>query len=304
MSSVSAIVPSYNSSATIAETLKSLIAQPEALLKEILVVDSSDDGKTPGILRSYASSRVRVIPLEQKTIPSIGRNLGAAQASSEILAFIDSDAYAAADWAERIVGAFADGCRVGGGSISLPEFQTRLPIASAQYFLQFNEFMPSGVRRRVRFAPSCNLFCERALFSSLGGFPKIRAAEDVLFGLEAGKKEVFYFDPSVRVFHIFRTEPRSFLANQRLLGKYILIYRRDKLRSPWMRGPLPLILLPGIACLKGVRILIRSAQGGGFAALGLLLQSFPYFIKGLFSWAAGFGEACLQKQGDDLSGTA
>lgn len=288
---LSVIIPSYNSSETIESTVRSLMQQrsPE-LLREVLIVDSSDDGRTPRLLERLASERVKVLRLDKKTIPAIGRNVGAQQATGDVLAFIDSDAYAEEDWLERIAKAVLDGCSVGGGAILIPPSQKGLGIASAQYFIQFSEFMPQGQRRRTRFIPSCNLFCRRELFDAVGGFPEIRACEDVLFGEKVSATQPVFFDPAIKVCHIFRTDKKAFYANQRLLGKYILIYRRDHLKSVWMRGVWPAILWPAIVLLKGLRIVWRTPKNGGFSALGLLLQSSGLFAMGLLYWGMGFVE--------------
>ena len=145
MNEISVVIPSYNSAATVGRTLEGLLSQRACAAKSIIVVDSSDDGRTPAVLSAFEGRGVRVVRLSEKTIPAVGRNLGAQQASGRYLAFIDSDAYPAPDWLEKISEAFAQGCRVGGGSLSLPDFQKRKMIALAQYFLQFNEFLDTGI---------------------------------------------------------------------------------------------------------------------------------------------------------------
>ena len=215
MHSISVVIPSYNSHATVSRTLKSLLDSPKSLLKEVIVVDSSDDAQTPALLDAFRSEKLRVIHLPVKTPPATARNLGARQASGDILAFLDSDAYAAQDWLEKITAAVEQGCRVGGGSLSLPDFQKSKALALAQYFLQFNEFLDVGKRRVKMFVPSCNLFCERSLFDEVGGFPEIRASEDVLFGLAVAKRAKVFFDPAIKIFHIFREDPGAYFGYRR-----------------------------------------------------------------------------------------
>ena len=291
---VSVIIPSYNSAATIGKTIESLLGQDTAeLLKEVIVVDSSDDGKTPAMLDEKRSEKVRVVHLRQKSMPAVARNIGAKEASGEILAFIDSDAYAAGDWLAAILRAREAGCRLGGGAILLPEFQADKQVAVAQYFLQFNGFMPTAARRVVKFTPSCNLFCDKKLFEQVGGFPEIRASEDVLFGMSASRSEKFYFDPAVRVYHIFREQKDSYFQNQRMLGRYILIYRRDHLKQGWCRGPLPLLLVPAVVTAKFLGISARVLYYGGWQAFSRYIGALPLFLNGLYFWTEGFLQACL-----------
>ena len=295
MKTVSAIIPSYNSHSTIGRTVESLLAQSEPL-KEIVIVDSSDDGRTPALLDGLASEKVKVTHLPQKTTPAVGRNIGARQASGEILAFIDSDCYAESDWAKRILEANEQGCRAGGGTILLPEFQRNSMLASAQYYLQCNEFIPRGSRRETLFTPGCNTFCENALFSEIGGFPEIRASEDVLFGLEARKKAKYYLDPAIRVSHIFRTETVSFISNEKMQGRYILIYRRSHYGHWIYKGIFPLLLLPAFVLVKFLRITARILATGRLRDIGGFLGSLPLFLLGLWYWSVGFFRGCFEKE--------
>jgi glycosyltransferase involved in cell wall biosynthesis len=282
---ISVVIPSYNSGGTVARTLDGLLRQPGALVKEIIIVDSSDDGETARVLAGYAG-RVKVMRREKKTIPALGRNIGAAEASAGTLAFIDADAFPAPDWAEKILKARAEGVRVGGGSISVPDFQKWSVLSLAQCYLEFNEFMDIGTRREKQFVASCNLFCETSLFRQTGGFPDIRASEDVLFGLKVGEiaKPVFY--PDIRVYHIFRHKLSSYLKNQMLLGRFILVYRRmrgAKFLSPWVVVPLS----PVFFLIKFARIFARVVQSGPKHVF-FFLYSLPLLLLGVGYWTAGF----------------
>ena len=293
---ISVVVPSYNSAATIRETLEHLLNQKSASAKEIVVVDSSDDDKTPAILNQFKERGVRVIHLPAKTMPGITRNLGAKQCSGKILAFIDSDAYPAPDWLLRISQLMEAGCRIGGGSVKIPEFQNKKPLALAQYFLQFNEFLETGTRRVKMFVPSVNLFCERALFEEAGGFPEVRASEDVLFCLKAGKWAPVYFEPSLRVYHIFRESMEAYTRNQVMLGKSVLIYRRMHYNSWMYRGLVPAVLSPAFVLLKFLRIFGRVLKMADIREFGRFLYSLPLFLVGLWYWSVGFFQGCFESE--------
>lgn len=297
MREVSVVVPSYNSHGTIGKTLEHLLSQEEGAAKEIVVVDSSDDGRTPGVLEAFEKRGVRVLRLAEKTFPGKARNLGAARCTGDILAFIDSDAYPAPDWVGRIARAVEGGTRVGGGSVKIPDFQKNDTLSLAQYFLQFNEFLESGPRRVKTFVPSVNLFCEKALFDEVGGFPPVRASEDVLFGIDAGARSPVWFDPSIRIYHIFRQSHRDYHRNQRMLGRHILLYRRMHYNSFLYRGLLPALLLPAFVLLKSVRIAWRILSMGKAGETLRFLYALPYFMAGLWFWTAGFWSACFEKEG-------
>ena len=291
---VSVIVPSYNSFSTVSYTLASLFEQqPASLLKEVLVVDSSDDGATGPFLETVKHEKLRVVRLPEKTMPALARNLGAQQASGEVLAFIDSDAYAELDWLEKIVSAYQRGCRVGGGAILLPPEQRARPLALAQYFLQFSEFM-GHAHGRVRFVPSCNVFCEKKLFDEVGGFPEVRAAEDVLFGARVESLAAFHFDPAIRVRHIFSETWKRYRTNQTLLGEYALAHRRLNPKSWLHRGPAPLLLLPVFAPVKLFRIASRVCRSGDKELRRAFFRHLPLLLIGLFFLTCGFAKACFK----------
>ncbi len=290
----SVIIPSYNSCATLARTVEALLLQRTDFSHEIIIADSSDDARTRPLLESFPEGRVRLVSLPPKTMPALARNAGAAAAQGEILVFVDSDAYPAADWLEKIWKACREGKKLGGGSILLPPFQRRTPLAVAQYYLQFNEFMDTGAPRPKKFVPSCNLFCAKEVFAAAGGFPAIRASEDVLFCLKAGESAACWFLPEARVFHIFREEMGPFLRNQRLLGKYVCIYRRRTQNPAYLRGLAPLFLLPFILAAKFLRMTARSCAKP--SSIPGYLYSFWAFALGFLFWGKGFTEGIFSKE--------
>jgi glycosyltransferase involved in cell wall biosynthesis len=228
-------------------------------------------------------------------MPAIGRNVGAGQASAEILGFVDSDAYAGEDWAAKIVAAYQEGCRVGGGSLHLPPEQRRNPLALVQYFIQFNEFMETGKRRAVKFTPSCNLFCEKKLFEETGGFPEIRAAEDVLFGLGLADKETFWFEPKIRVWHIFLDTWKRYRTNQVLLGQYTLEYRRQHYKKWFYRGLWPIVFLPVFLGGKFLKIAWRVCKCPDNELRFAFFLYLPLFLMGMFFLGWGVAKTCFKK---------
>ncbi len=290
---ISIIIPSFNSGLTVEYTLKALDWQTgKNLISEIIVVDSSDDKKTKRILSQYESEKIKVVNAGIRVMPAIARNIGARQAKGEILAFLDADAYPTQDWLENIVKDYENGCQVGGGGIQLPDFQKNKPIALAQYYLQFNEYIYRGSKRIKKFVPSCNMFCNRELFQKAGGFPEIRAAEDVLFGLKMNKITNLWFIPEVAVYHIFRVGWAEFFKNQMLLGRYVSIYRKKYYDSFIYKGVMPLIFFPAFLCIKLFKIVSRISQAGWYHIYRFII-AIPIFLIGLSCWSIGFIKGCL-----------
>jgi glycosyltransferase involved in cell wall biosynthesis len=295
---ISVIIPSYNSSKTIIYTLDGLFRQMGECLKEVIVVDSSDDGKIQEIISNNKNKKIKFINSGIRVMPAIGRNIGAAHATGTLLAFIDSDAYPAEDWLMEIARAYEKGRLAGGGGIELPEFQQKSSVAVAQYYLQFNEYMCYGAEREKDFVPACNLFCDKELFNKAGGFPEIRASEDTLFCLRINQINKLWFEPQAKVFHIFREQWRSFLDNQKLLGRYIIIYRRKYYNSVIYKGILPVILLPGFICVKLLRIIFRLLKTE-WSQVYRFIKTQPTFLIGLLYWSIGFIKGCFPENNNN-----
>jgi glycosyltransferase involved in cell wall biosynthesis len=292
---VSIVIPSYNSCLTIRETLRSIFRQTALdSVREVLVVDSSDDGKTRDVLKAFHRDPLRVIELSEKTSPARGRNTGGRAASGELLCFIDSDIILADDWVEQILTQYSQGRLAGGGSISVPSWQEDSVLALGQLYLQLNENLCVGEVRAVPLVPSCNMFCQRELFSRAGGFPLLRASEDTLFCLNLAGLAAIWFVPAARAFHIFREEWAGFKRNQILLGQYISIYRRTHYKSLMYQGIIPVILLPGFLLIKVSRMVsrIRKSGDGHFKKFS---KSINVFAAGILYWSWGFIKGCFTK---------
>lgn len=88
MTSVSVIIPAYQSSKTIRETLESVFAQ-HIPVAEIIVID---DGSTDGLDEALLPFESRIIVLKQKNLgAAAARNNGIRHSSGDIIAFLDAD---------------------------------------------------------------------------------------------------------------------------------------------------------------------------------------------------------------------
>lgn len=93
MTSVSVIIPAYNSANTIIRALQSVVAQTLAPL-EIIVVDDASSDATRDLVATFASSSpipVRVLTQTTNSGPSAARNAGWDKATGEYIAFLDAD---------------------------------------------------------------------------------------------------------------------------------------------------------------------------------------------------------------------
>ena len=237
---VSVIVPVYNDPEGLRTTLSSLVDQtyPESTF-EVVVVDNDSTDETPAVARSVAEDYPGLVRFERETtIQSsyAARNAGIRAASGEILAFVDADVVADADWLEAGVRAMRErgaaylGCRV---DVPCPE-----PTFAGRY----NAATGFPVRRYVEegsFAPTCAVFVDREVFDDVGRFDGgLVSGGDVEFGRRVARsgREIHY-EHRARVAHPARTSLRS------LLGKYVRVGRgtvQQRRRYPDRFDPRPL----------------------------------------------------------------
>ncbi len=287
--SISVIIPSYRSMATIGACLGSLAAQDFAHRFEVIVVDSSPDETAD--LAQAALPWARVIRLPKQTDPATARNLGAAQAYAQVLAFLDSDCIAAPDWLRRLEATIAGGYDAVGGAIA--NANATHPASRAGYLCEFREFLPTGVARNVDNITLGNAAYRAALFQRCGGFPAgFFPQEDQVFHRqfrEAGGR--IRFDPKIVVAHHHRDDSRSFLWHQRRIGQanarvmhYIKLPGAWLVQHPWLLA----IALPALVPYRFLRTLYAGRHCA--AKLGLEKQVLWLCWRGMWAWGRGFLE--------------
>lgn len=187
---VSVILTVRDEEANLGHLLDSLV--PQKHLHEVVVVDAVSQDRTVGIAESYRAQLPNLKVVVQPCRRGEGRNLGAAQATGDLLAFIDGDCMANAHWLERTVAAWAgDPRRVVAGRTILTGYWafTKLHRIELPHKGQDTTW------------PSCNLAYPRALFQELGGFDaRFVTAEDIDLNyraVEAGADLVYAGDAIV-----------------------------------------------------------------------------------------------------------
>jgi GT2 family glycosyltransferase len=221
-------------------------------------------------------ARIRVVPTGN-VLPAEKRDIGAAQARGQILAFLDDDAYPNKDWLNHAVKHFEDhniAC-VCGPAIT-PAHERLLNKASGRVY---ESIMVSGPARfryvplKKRFTddfPSCNFLIRREVFEKIGGFnTKFWPGEDTILCLEVVhnlKKKIIY-DPLVLVHHyrrpLFIKHLYQVASYAKHRGYFLKRYPKTSLKIGYF-GPTVIVLA-----------LIVSL------ALGLALDS-KFFIVPLF----------------------
>ncbi len=250
-------------------------------------MDSSDDD-TEKIVQQHFPD-IRLVHLDEKTFPGAGRNMGAKHAKGEVLAFTDADCMPADDWLLKIWNSLQNDKNIIGGSVE--NGRPESVISRAEHYIEFREFSNTGQERQMRFLPSCNFAIKRDIFEQSGGFPDVRASEDVLFANKLLRQNYsIWFDPDIRIKHLNRNRLQPYLANQYMLGKYSAVVRKI---SPMpgsflVKAPYAFPLLPIIRTIRTIQFICHNSFSSAIKQFLEFLLVYPIFFLGTAYWSYGF----------------
>jgi glycosyltransferase involved in cell wall biosynthesis len=208
--SISVVIPAFNASKYIAETIHSVLQQTLPA-DEVLVIDDGSTDNTAAIAASFGPP-VRVIRTPNSKLPA-ARNRGVKEAKGEWIAFVDADDLWAENKLERQMQELsrhpeADLCYTGrilfeSSGRTVPRDVIKVPPATAiaQEMLNTNKFPPSCVVIR------------RSTFLDVGGhdtsFPYVEDWDLWLRLIKAGIKFVDCPEPLLR----YRIHPDNMTHN-------------------------------------------------------------------------------------------
>jgi glycosyltransferase involved in cell wall biosynthesis len=213
---VSVVVCCYNAAATLDECLRSLAALDYPNY-EVIVIDDGSKDATYRIAEKYEVARCIRVPNGGL---SKARNLGIENARGEIVAFIDSDAYADPDWLYYMVCALEEhhALTVGGPNLSPPEDGF---VAQCVDQSPGNPTCVLVDNERAEHVPGCNMALRKEAFSIVGHFDaQHRAAGDdvdLCWRLLLADAKIVYH-PSAVVWHHRRPTVMAYLRQQKGYG--------------------------------------------------------------------------------------
>jgi O-antigen biosynthesis protein len=214
--SVSVVVCAHNAAGTLAECLEHLCALDYPGLEAIVV----DDGSTDATAEIAGRFPVRLIQAEWGGL-SAARNTGCMAASSEIVAYLDADAFPTPEWPYYLALGFDSSEVVGVGGPNLP------PPGCGAVAQQVAR-APGGpvhvlfTDDRAEHVPGCNMAFWRDTLIDVGVFDPIYVAAgddvDLCWRVLDGGGEIA-FHPGAMVWHHPRDSRKGYLRQQRGYGK-------------------------------------------------------------------------------------
>ena len=224
---ISVVVATKNEILHIQECLESLENQNFDNYEVIFVDGRSNDGT-----REFLEEKIKENPKfslsdNPNGDAASGRNIGIKKAEGEIVAFIDSDAFADKDWLKNIELRFSqikDKTIAGvGGPNLLPQNQPFIsyaigkvmasPFASGGIFNPSVQHITLKEKKIVKHIPTCNLAIKREIFNKEGLFDERlkTTAEDFEFSLRLVKKRYkSFYDPEIKVWHYRKRSIKNF----------------------------------------------------------------------------------------------
>ncbi|HEX7862774.1 MAG TPA: glycosyltransferase [Verrucomicrobiae bacterium] len=297
---VSVVVCAYNGEATLDECLKSLV-ELDYPAYEVIVVDDGSKDRTNEIAGTYTN--VRRIKVPNGGL-SKARNIGIEASRGEVIAFIDSDAYADPDWLYYMVAALEEH---GASAVGGPNLSPAADGFTAQC-IDESPGNPTCVlvdNERAEHIPGCNMAFRREAFGAVGMFDvQHRAAGDdvdLCWRLIVADRKIVYH-PSAVVWHHRRPSIAAYLRQQKGYGfAEAHLQRRypgrfnffgypvwqggvyDSVHSHLRRARLPLIFQP--------KIYHGHFCGAQFQTLYQPFQSWWHQIFTTFEWMLLAGSA-------------
>jgi glycosyltransferase involved in cell wall biosynthesis len=198
---ISVIVPHLNQPESLDICLSSLDDQTLARpLFEVIVVDNGSTCCPASVVARHPQT---VLLHELEAGPGPARNRGVQHATGKILAFIDADCRAAADWLSTI---YQTLCSVPEGTVLGGDVQiwranrdtfTAIEAYEAVFSYRFKLFI-----EQHGYCGTGNMAVRRSDFDKVGPFAGIRIAEDVEWGERARAAGLtFRYIPEIVVFH-------------------------------------------------------------------------------------------------------
>lgn len=240
---LSIIIP-YKDDPTIHKTLKALLPQiGNTPWVEVIIVD--DASKTPLLPSHISTNLVSILRQEINTGSYNARNIGASHASSNLLAFLDSDCIPSSNWVNHGINLMLNNpynTMIGGPVKVYPQCTHKTGTEILEMATAFN--MKHYATKR-NFLGAGNLFIRKDTFNKVGQFDgSLTGGGDTEFGNRAVSMGVkLLYDPKLLVHHRAYKWPQVKSKIHRMVDNYL---QRCEIENRSFMDKLWAYHLPGI----------------------------------------------------------
>lgn len=193
---ISIVIPSHNEASYLPVLLSSITNHLHDNFQcQTIVVDNGSNDETQKVLEDWI---IDYIQLEEKTFPSIARNIGAKNAKNDVIVFLDADTEITVNWANQLAKVWPEL-----SSSSMLVTGAKCSIPSPPSLIEKYWFANLGRGTTPSYINGCNIITNRITFSNNIGFnEKLETGEDVDFAdraNRAGAKVIH--DSGFKIFH-------------------------------------------------------------------------------------------------------
>lgn len=316
---ISIIIPCLNEEANIGPCLQSLVQQSMALHQyEILVVDGGSTDATGHLVRQMAEQQPAIrLVVEPTKGTAAGRNSGIKASRGQLIAFIDADCEAPAEWLatlddhyQRLSQQDPQLVAVGGGNVvppGAPPFLAAIGVALDSYAGSFNSAQGRQFveHRQVASLATLNALYDKKRLLEVGCFDQSLGseAEDADLNHRLGQRGyTMYFMADSFVYHKMRPTPVGWLKNMVRYGRgrARLLKRYPEMWQLSFVLPLIFALVMGVTALTPwwlwagggllyfpLALLLSARQSLSKGRPGLLFHVFLVYLIQHFGYAWG-----------------
>jgi glycosyltransferase involved in cell wall biosynthesis len=307
--SLSVVILTFNSDATIGHCLESLIQQ-EYRDFEVVVVDDNSTDDTLSVVQGYADRlRLKVTKNGTHIIPR-GRNIGIASSSTDLVAFLDSDDSVAPEWTRAIVETFREypeTALISG--VALPAYRTRTAHAIALNDHAVRRLFARGVA--LFYAGNCAI--NLRVIKDVRFDEDFKFAEDLELWARVQRRYRWKYVPNMQIYYYSKETFRQYATQMYRYG-FMKGYYSFTFKSYRLVDFVPLGLMAGCVIasltLQSWRFLLLIILFSLAEALFVVffercpakvaLLTFPAWLVKNVAWSVGIGHGfvALAMDGD------
>lgn len=285
---ISVVIPHLNQPAMLGRCLASLKAGHRTP-DEIIVVDNGSGQLPQEICAAYPE-----VQLLQEPTPGPGpaRNRGVAQATGDILAFIDADCLADPGWLAAAEAAMEDpAAEILGGDVRIaytdPAHLTQLEAYESIYAYRMDRYIA-----REGFTGTGNLVVRRAVLEAVGPFAGLSVAEDRDWGQRATKAgHKIRYIAGMKVYHPARARFSELRQkwDRHMAHDFVRAREKSAGRLRWAAK----MLAMGVSPLAELPRILMSDRIQGLRARALAfigLARIRFYRAGMMAWLLAGGD--------------